>query len=104
MAQVLELIRETDAEKHRLLSDFWVQLRERKILPESQDIRHFAQLVGLKQVNGKSRKEVIPPLMYFLLEQPTERLKTSIASAGEISEQQRQRGFSLLTDKLLGEK
>lgn len=100
----LELLRQGDPEKHRLLSEFLNQLKERKILPESQDIRHFAHLIGLKNITGKSRKDMIPTLMRFLLEQPNERLRTDLQSASNISEQQRQQGFSVLTDKLLGEK
>jgi hypothetical protein len=100
----LELLRQGDPEKHRLLSEFLKQLKERKILPESQDIRHFAQIIGLKHIRGKSRKDMIPTLMRFLLEQPNERLRIDLQSASSISEQQRQQGFSVLTDKLLGEK
>jgi len=104
IANALELIRGSDPEKHRLLSEFLGHLKDRKILPESQDIRHFAQLIGLKDIGGKSRKDMIPTLMRFLLEQPTERLRIDLQNAANISEEQRQQGFSVLTDKLLGEK
>ncbi len=104
VANALELIRESDPEKYRLLSEFLGHLKERKILPESQDIRHFAQLIGLKDIGGRSRRDMIPTLMRFLLEQPTERLQIDLQSATNISEEQRQQGYSVLTDKLLGEK
>jgi len=87
-----------------LLSEFLGHLKNREILPESQDIRLFAQLIGLKDIGGKSRRDMIPALMRFLLEQPTERLRIDLQNAANISEQQRQQGFSVLTDKLLGEK
>lgn len=99
----LELIRLSDPERHRLLSEFHGHLKDRKILPESQDIRQFAHLVGLKDITGKSRKDMIPTLMHFLLELPSERLRSELRKADDISEQQRQQGFSVLTDKLLGE-
>jgi hypothetical protein len=102
IVSALEVVRGSDPEKHRMLNEFLGQLKERTILPESQDIRHFAQLIGLKSVTGKSRKDMIPSLMRFLLEQPKERLRTDLRRADNISEQQRQKGFSLLTDKLLG--
>ncbi len=102
VADGLESIRESAPEKYLLLTDFLSRLKNRHILPESQDIRHFAQLVGLKEISGKSRKDMIPKLMRFLLEQPVERLRIDIQGAGDISEQQRQRGFSVLTDKLIG--
>ncbi len=102
VANRLESIRESDPEKHRLLSEFLRRLTAREILPESQDIRHFAHVVGLKDLDGKSRKELIPKVMNFLMEHSVERLQMSIQSAGSISEQQRQMGFSVLTDKLVG--
>ena len=104
VANALKQIHRSDPEKHRLLSEFHDHLKDRKILPESQDIRQFAHLVGLKDIAGKSRKDMIPTLMHFLLELPTERLRTDLKKADNISEQQRQQGFSVLTDKLLGEK
>jgi hypothetical protein len=100
---MLEQLRQEDEEKHRLLVGFYTQLKNRTILPESQDIRHFAQIIGLKEISGKARKDMIPPLMRFLLEQPKERLQLDIDSAANVSEQQRRKGFSVLTDKLLGE-
>ena len=103
-ANALASIRENDPQKHRLLSEFFVLLKHRRILPESQDIRYFAQLIGLKDVGGKSRREMIPALMRFLLEQPGGRLESDLEKANNISEQQRQMGFSVLTDKLIGKK
>jgi hypothetical protein len=97
----LEAVRESDPGKHRLLAEFLSRLKNRQILPESQDIRHFAQIIGLKDIGGKSRKALIPKLMRFLIDQPVERLTIGIESANNISEQQRQMGFSVLTDKLL---
>lgn len=98
----MELIRGVDPEKHHLLSEFLGHLKDSKILPDSQDIRHFAQLIGLKDIKGKSRKDMIPTLMRFLLEQPLERLQIDLQRANNISEHQRRQGFSVLTDKLLG--
>ena len=104
IVDTLKSIRESDPEKHALLSEFLGHLQDRTILPESQDIRHFAQLIGLKEIVGKSRKDMFPTLVRSLLSLPTERLRTDLQRAGNISEQQRQRGFSVLTDKLLREK
>lgn len=104
VADSLESIRMSDPEKYHLLSEFLSDLKERKILPESQDIRHFAYRIGLKDIQAKSRKDMIPKLMRFLLERPTDRLQIDLPGASNISEQQRQQGFSVLTDKLLGER
>lgn len=102
VASILERLRGVDETKHRLLTDFHSQLKDKKVLPESQDIRQFAHWVGLKEISGRSRKDLIPPLMRFLAEQPTERLPANLARAATVSEQHRQQGFSVLTDKLLG--
>jgi hypothetical protein len=103
IAQNLELVRRRDPEKHRLLFGFLLRLRDRDVLPESQDIRHFAQLVGLKEISGKSRKDMISPLMRFLIECPTDKLRADLRRADNISEQQRREGYSVLTDKILGQ-
>lgn len=104
VTSTLEQLREKDEEKYRLLSDFYTHLKDRRVLPESHDIRHFAQLIGLKAIGGKSRRDMIPRLMRFLLELPTERLRVDLETAANVSERQRQQGFSVLTDKLLGDK
>jgi len=104
VTSILEKLRQNDKHKHRMLTDFYIDLKARNVLPESQDIRQFAQLIGLKEINGKSRKDMIPTLMRFLLELPTERLHLEIKRAAGVSEQHRQQGFSVLTDKLLRDK
>jgi hypothetical protein len=98
----IESIREADPEKHRLLSEFLLRLKAREVLPESQDIRHFAQLIGLKEIGGKSREDLLPKLISFLAERPIRKLRDDIEGAANISEQQRQMGFSVLTEKILG--
>lgn len=103
IGNALELIRYTQPEKYGLLSDFFARLKARQILPEAEDIRYFAQLVGLKEIRGKSRKDMIPTLMRFLIDRDTDTLRTDIQRAATISQQERSRGFSVLTDKLVGE-
>ena len=101
VTSMLVRVRQEDQEKHRLLTAFFKRLRDKVVLPESQDIRQFAQIIGLKDIDGKSRKDMLPRLMRFLLEQPTERLTGDIKAAANVSEQQRKQGFSILADKLL---
>jgi hypothetical protein len=101
-AGALESIRETYPEKYHLLSEFLHRLKDRDILPESQDIRYFAQMIGLKEITGKSREDMVPKLIRFLIEEPIEKLRVDVEGASNISEQQRKMGFSVLTDKLLG--
>lgn len=97
------MIRNSEPEKFALVSFFLGQLKDGTILPEALDIRHFAQQVGLKEITGKSRKELVSKLLRFLLQKPLDKLKTDIDKAKDISEQQRRKGFSVLTDKLMGE-
>ena len=104
VASMLEHLRLEDDQKYRLLAGFYTQLKDRAVLPDPQDIRHFAQIIGLKEISGRSRKDMVPRLMRFLFEQPTERLQVNIEAAPNVSEQQRRMGFSVITDKLLGEK
>jgi hypothetical protein len=104
IASALESVRGSDPDKYDVLSQFFSRLKDRKTLVEPQDIRHFAQRIGFKGVGGKSRKEMVPRLMRFLLEEPREKLFAELEMADGISEQQRQQGFSVLTDKLLGGK
>lgn len=96
-------LRQVDEERHALLNAFYDRLRAKTVLPEPQDIRQFAQLVGLKEVRGKSRKDMITGLMRFLLNVPTERLRLDLEAANNVSEDERRKGFSVLTDRLLGE-
>lgn len=104
ITSALELLRQKDEETYRLLNDFYSAIKEQRVLPESQDIRQFAYLIGLKEITGKSRKDMTPKLIRFLCDLPIERLQAEIKKAANISEQERQRGYSILTDKLLGEK
>lgn len=98
----LSEMKDSDPRRFEALSTFYSQLRDRRVLPEAHDIRHFAQLVGLKDIRGKSRKDLIPPLIRFLGQGNFEQVRKAIESASEISEEQRQLGFSILTEKLVG--
>lgn len=98
----LEKLLSIDPDKHRIISNFYEALKSRETLPDPQDIRHFAQLIGIKRISGKSRKDMIAPLVRFLIGQSSADLEAQIDRATNVSERQRQQGFSVLTDKLLG--
>jgi hypothetical protein len=97
----LKQIRANDPERADVLDEFHRALLDRYVLAQVQDIVHFAQNSGLKELRGKDRRELIPRLMRFLAQQPTEQLRVLRAQAMEVSEAQRAQGFSVLTDKLL---
>lgn len=101
VATLLEDLQLTDPEKFRLLSDFFSRLKSKTVLPDAHDIRHFSQLIGFKEIDGKSRNDMMAKLMRVLIERPNERLRHDIESAASVSEQQRKQGFSVLTDKIL---
>lgn len=84
-------------------SNFLSDLRERRVLATPDDIRHFANAVGVKAIPGRSRRDMIPNLIDFLVTLPVARLRDALESAAGISEESRQRGYSVLTDKLLSD-
>src|SRR5205823_11846509 len=102
VTMTLQRLRNENNPKYPLLVDFYSQLRDKRVLPESEDIRQFALLIGLKSISGKSRKDLLPSLIRFLAEQPIERLHVHLGKAAEISGKRREAGFSVLADKLLG--
>jgi hypothetical protein len=97
----LDELRTTDREKYDLLTPFLNRLEERHVLKDAQDIRHFIQVIGVKHVTGKSRKELIPSLIRSMISMSVQDIYDGIAKSDSISEDQRQKGFSILTDKLL---
>ncbi|MBB4636362.1 hypothetical protein [Longimicrobium terrae] len=101
MSEALKALQPQDEGKYRLLNEFYSRLKEGTILPQAEDIRQFAQIVGLKEISGKARRDMLPSLMWFLIDQPAERVRDDVTRAEAVSEKQRQKGFSILTDKLL---
>ncbi len=101
LRSLMKTLRVSDAVRHQLLSDFLKKLEARIILPESQDLYLFAQIVGLKELPGKARRDMIPTLLAFLTTVPNEKLDQAFEQAKDISAEQRSKGFSVLTDKLL---
>jgi hypothetical protein len=99
---LLDRLGKEDGEKRELLKTFYEQMGTRILLPESQDILQFAQVVGLKSIEGRSRRDLVPKLMRFLIAQPVEQLRNQLAKAADISETHRRAGYSVLTDKLIG--
>lgn len=102
--ELLEELKGSDVKKYETLTDFYRQLTKKYILPETQDIKIFVEQMGIKQIRGKSRREMITNLMEILLNLPSNELQQLAESAGKISEHQRSQGFSLLADKIIGQK
>ena len=101
VSDLINPLRETDEEKYNLLSNFYSLLKEGKLLPQAEDFRHFATHVGIKQLDGNSRRSLIVPLMRYLVVRPTEKLRDELKRAEDISEEERMNGYSVLTEKLL---
>ncbi len=97
----LDKIKKQNTAQFDLLNVFLERLRLQAILPGSEDIRQFASLTGLKEIHGKSRRDMIPALIEFLATLPIERLQEATVNAETISEKNRREGFSVLTDKLM---
>ena len=101
---VMEGLKVRDPKRHDSLLEFRNRLEERNILPESEDLRQFAQVAGLKELPGKSRRDMIPRLLSFLATIPGEKLYQALKVAEGISAEERNKGFSVLADKLLGDR
>jgi hypothetical protein len=101
VVKMIASLRDNDPQRHDLLHPFATQLADRSVLPEADDIRQFSQLVGMKAMSGKSRRDLVPELLAFLIESPIEQLRSALPAAEKISSKQRQQGFGILTDKLL---
>ncbi|MBI2741579.1 MAG: hypothetical protein HYX38_34225 [Rhodospirillales bacterium] len=99
--QVLEELKKKDEEAHSIVSEFYSRLLDRKVLPQSEDVRRFGHLIGMKKVPGKARKDMLPIVVRTLVELPVERIKSAVASAATMSEEQRRQGYGILTDRLL---
>jgi len=99
----LELLKDVDPAKYDLLRDFSSKLRARQVLVDSEDIRQFAQLAGLKDLphRDRGRRDLVPAVLKLLLDLPTDKLRSVLERVGEISEETRRQGFSVLTDKLV---
>jgi hypothetical protein len=97
----LEDLKNIDPERYRLLDEFLTSVRDRRILPDSEDLRQFAQFAGLKELKGRSRRDMIPKVVVFLMELPNEKLADALKHAERISEATRRNAYSVLTDKLL---
>lgn len=97
----LENLKGKDAEKYRILCLFYADLKAGKILSASQDVRFFSQMIGLKKMRGRSRRDLIPQLVRAMLIRQTGQIRDDLEKASSISEKVRQQGFSVLTAKLL---
>jgi hypothetical protein len=103
LTAVLNGLKQSDPEKHRLLSDFVARLKRKEVLPDAEDIRRFAQTIGQKSIQGRSRRELVNELTSLLVESSLDQLRVVLPAAETISADHRQRGFAVLTDKLLRE-
>jgi hypothetical protein len=70
-------------------------------LPDSEDIRQFAQTIGIKELKGRSRADLISNVIVFLASASREVQTNAIGQSAGISAAKRNEGFSVLTDKLL---
>lgn len=93
----------SDPKRHDMLLKFRNSLEERSILSESEDLRQLAEVAGLKELPGKSRRDMIPRLLAFLATIPAEKLSQALEVAEGISAEERSKGFSVLADKLIGD-
>jgi hypothetical protein len=94
-------LQETEPDKYAVLRAFFSTVESGELLPESEDVRRFAESLGLKQVHGTKRRELIAKLADPMVLLTVERIRELVDQAKKISAQERNKGYSILTDKLL---
>jgi hypothetical protein len=99
----LRKLKEADPVHHEVFARFAAQLRHAEVLKDAQDIRQFASVVGLKGIQGQSRRELVAALLPSLLVLPRDVLISAVERVQDISERVRRQGFSVLTDKLVND-
>lgn len=101
LPKVITEISEREPEKGKLLENFFQKIVSASLLPEAEDVRRFADLVGIKKLKGKSRNELITKLANELVPLDLRRLENLLPQADGISSAQRREGYSILTDTLM---
>jgi hypothetical protein len=102
LPKVIAALSGSDPARFDLLRPFFERIVAGEVLPQSEDIRRFAELLRVKEpFPGKSRRDLISHLAGSLLKVPVDELRTLIHQADSIREEQRRKGYSLLTDHLL---
>jgi len=99
--RAVAVLEETDKPKHALLKSFFERIDSGTVLPAADDIRLFVELLGIKHMSGRARRDLIPKLAQSLVELPLAKLEELLPKADDISAAKRRNGYSVLTDKLL---
>jgi len=99
--EIIDSLKESDINKHNTLTDFYKKLKSNMVLREAEDIRYFSHIIGMKEISGKSRNELVSSLIRFLSTINLSELIEMIKKSENISSNQRQSGFGILTDRLL---
>lgn len=76
-------------------------LRSGELLPEAEDVRQFANIAGIKRLQGKSRRDLLKNLLRAMDKIASEQIIGLLREAPYIKAAVRRDGFAVLTDKLL---
>ena len=79
VAVVLEELKTTDPEKHRILSDFEARLRREEVLPTLDDVRVFGKRLKKDYKPAKSRRAASHQLITLLAAMELATLQAAIA-------------------------
>jgi len=92
----------SDPRRFDLLRPFFEKIMSGELLPQSEDIRRFAEHLRVKELlPGRSRRDLVVKLTGPLVAMPLNELPALLKEADSIFEEQRRKGYSLLTDRLL---
>lgn len=102
LPKVVAGLAQSDPERFELLRPFFEKVAAGELLAQSEDVRWFAERLRIKEpLPGRSRRDLIPHLADWLIAVPLKELPVVLAEAGSISEAERRKGYSVLTDHLL---
>jgi hypothetical protein len=94
-------LEQAEPQKFEMLKSFFTMVESGDLLPEAEDVRRFAENLGLKELRGSKRRELISKLGDPMSALSIERIQQLVGQAKGISANERRKGYSILTDKLL---
>ncbi len=94
-------LHEMDPPRYDLLRSFFASVQLGEVLVEAEDVRIFAEIAGLKELRGRSRRDLVPRLAEYLATLPVEELSSILAKASGVSSRERNQGFATITDRMM---
>lgn len=94
-------LQQNDPERFAILRPFFERIGAGELLRQSEDVRRFAEELGVKQLSSKRRRDLVAQITPTLATFPIHELAALLHRAESISEEERVQGYSVLTDRIL---